>query len=176
MKELIVIGVVLIILYIIKEFKKEPKGKITKYPYRKDYLLTKAEYTFYKILKSKCDNNNMLICPKVRLEDFITVTDKQNIMKYRGYIKSRHIDFLICDDKLNIKCAIELDDNSHNKEKTKEVDELKNNIFNKIEIPLFRIKMSNGMYDKEVDNIILKLYPPQEDINCQTTICDHAEA
>ena len=77
-------------------------------PYEKDMLLTKTEYAFYNILKSKCDEANMLICPKVRLEDFVKVTDKENINKWRGHIRSRHVDFLICDSKLKIVAAIEL--------------------------------------------------------------------
>ena len=91
----------------------EPEQTLMQYPYRKKYLLTKAEYIFYKLLKSKCDERNMLICPKVRLEDFIQVTAKEQVYKYRGYIKSRHIDFLLCDSGLNIIAAVELDDNSH---------------------------------------------------------------
>ena len=69
------------------------------YPYEKKLLLTKTEYAFYKILKEKCDSRNLLICPKVRMEDFVKVTDKKNVLKYRGYIRSRHIDFLICNSK-----------------------------------------------------------------------------
>ena len=65
------------------------------------------------------------MCPKVRLEDFIYVTNKQELYKYRGYIKSRHIDFLICDNDLHIKFAIELDDKTHNTEKAKSTDEFK---------------------------------------------------
>ncbi|MDE7211838.1 MAG: DUF2726 domain-containing protein, partial [Lachnospiraceae bacterium] len=34
-------------------------------------------------------------------------------MKYRGYIKSRHVDFLICDSALHILAALELNDPSH---------------------------------------------------------------
>ena len=81
-------------------------------PYKKRKLLTYTEYNFYKIMKKACDEKNLLICPKVRLEDFIDVTDKKNRMKYRGYIKSRHVDFIITDSKLNLLCGIELDDPS----------------------------------------------------------------
>lgn len=162
MKSLIIIGIIIILLQILnriisKKENKTPKESITKYPYEKTYLLTKAEYAFYRILKNKCDNSNMIICTKVRLEDFIKVTEKQQYMKYRGYIKSRHVDFLICDDKLNIKFGIELDDNSHNNSETKRIDEFKDNLFKKITIPLYRVKMSNGMYEKEIDSIINKI-------------------
>lgn len=67
--------------------------RINYYPYKKKMLLTKTEYAFYNILKIKCDKNNVLICPKIRMEDFLEVTDKQNKLKYRGYIKSRHIHY-----------------------------------------------------------------------------------
>lgn len=122
-------------------------------PYEKDMLLTKMEYAFYNILKSKCDEANMLICPKVRLEDFVKVTDKENINKWRGHIRSRHVDFLICDSKLKIVAAIELDDNSHNSKQAQKADEFKNNLFSSIGIPLYRIK-TNSSYSDEIDNVI----------------------
>lgn len=124
------------------------------YPYVKKMLLTKTEYAFYKVLKIKCDQNNMLICPKVRMEDFLIVTDKKNTLKYRGYIRSRHIDFMICDSKLYLLAGIELDDNSHYNKKTMEIDEFKNKVFQTIKLPLFRIRVSQGMYEKQIDEII----------------------
>lgn len=121
------------------------------YPYEKKMLLTKAEYAFYKILKQKCDEHNLLICPKVRMEDFVSVTDKKQIMKYRGYIKSRHIDFMLCDKNLHIIAGIELDDNSHNSKDAIATDTFKDQVFKTIGIPLHRIKMSMGSYEKQID-------------------------
>ncbi len=124
------------------------------YPYAKKMLLTKAEYEFYKVLKAKCDQNNMLICPKVRMEDFLIVTDKKNTLKYRGYIRSRHIDFMICDNKLYLLAGIELDDNSHYNKNAAEIDEFKNKVFQKINLPLFRIKVSQGIYERQIDDVL----------------------
>lgn len=124
------------------------------YPYEKKLLLTKAEYAFYKILKEKCDNRNLIICPKVRMEDFVKVTDKKNTLKYRGYIKSRHIDFLLCNSKLYILAGIELDDNSHQKSEVQKVDEFKNEVFKKIGLPLYRVKMSKGNYNEQIEIIL----------------------
>lgn len=132
--------------------KKSPEAMI--FPYRKKYLLSKNEYAFYKILKSKCDENNLLICPKVRLEDIIEVNTKQNINKYRGYIRSRHVDFILCDNKLNVLCAIELDDNSHNTSKAKKIDDFKNKLFESVNLPLHRIK---NYYENNIDKIIAEL-------------------
>lgn len=173
--------VISLIIYIINEYKDKQKEKkqnpipqniqsekITKnelqnpeiLPYEKKMLLTKAEYSFYLKLKEECDKNNLLICPKVRMEDFISVTDKKNHLKYRGYIKARHIDFLICDNKLHIKAGIELDDNTHKQEKIKQVDNLKEKIFKQISLPLFRIKMSDGYYQEQIQKIINTLLQP----------------
>ncbi len=61
---------------------------------------------------------NLFLYPKVRLEDFVEATGEEK-QSLRGRIKSRHADFLVCDDKLHIKTAIELDDISHSGEKAK---------------------------------------------------------
>lgn len=136
---------------------KKSINQLTEYPYEKKMLLTKAEYAFYNILKRKCDENNLLICPKVRMEDFINVTDKKNILKYRGYIKSRHIDFMICDNKLNLLAGLELDDSSHQNKDVADVDEFKNKVFKTIQLPLFRVKISQD-YGIQLDKIIRELY------------------
>lgn len=132
-------------------------NQLTAYPYEKKMLLTKAEYAFYHVLKRKCDENDLLICPKVRMEDFITVTDRKNTLKYRGYIKSRHIDFMICDNKLRLLAGIELDDSSHQSKDAANVDEFKNKVFKTIQLPLFRVKMSQGNYELQLDKIISEI-------------------
>ena len=130
----------------------------TNLPYTKKYLLTKTEYNFYKILRIICDNNKIIICPKVRLEDLAEITTKsyKETMKYRGYIKSRHIDFLLCDNDLNILVAIELDDYSHNTNKAAKIDNFKNNFFRTINIRLERIKVGTD-YQSQINNILLSL-------------------
>lgn len=124
------------------------------YPYKKKKLLTQTEYHFYMTLKEECDERNLLICPKVRMEDYIDITTNKEKQKYRGYIKSRHIDFLICDKELNIIAGLELDDNSHNNPKTQKTDELKNNIFKNINIPLMRVNVTSGRYREQIINIL----------------------
>ena len=127
--------------------------------YAKKNLLTKAEYSFWKILYIACEERKFIICPKVRMEDFLSIvkTEKKEIMRYRGYIKSRHIDFIICDNALHILAGIELDDNSHKKDDVKKVDDLKNQIFKNINVPLYRVSMSEGKYQEQIDKILLEL-------------------
>lgn len=140
--------------------EKEKPEKISTYPYEKKLILTKTEYKFYKELKTIFTPEKFNICPKMRMEDFLNVTDKKNLMKYRGYIKSRHIDFIICDKDLHMLAGIELDDKSHNTEKAARADDFKDNVFKKINIPLYRIIVAKS-YNEEITNIFNTLcnYP-----------------
>lgn len=139
------------ILSIIDNPKTEEKPIKNTYPYRKTNLLTKTEYGFYKTLKEECDKRNFLICPKVRMEDFLEVTCKDEQLKYRGHIKSRHIDFIICDQDLRILCGIELDDPSHYTQKAQKADTFKNDVFKEIGLPLYRIKTGHGSYKEQLE-------------------------
>ena len=91
------------------------QGKDWSQSYQKTHLLTKNEYYEYKKLKQFADQNNLLICPKVRLLDIIIPREGPNKLAALGKINSKHVDFVICDDKLYIKGIVELDDNSHKK-------------------------------------------------------------
>lgn len=126
-------------------------------PYQKKCLLTNAEYNFFVILKRKCENVGLIVCPKVRMEDFLNVVYYQNSYRYRGYIKSRHIDFVICDRKMNVIAAVELDDSTHYDKKAKENDKFKDDVFESINTPLFRLKPYKQYYESEIDNIIKQL-------------------
>lgn len=163
----IVVAAVIYLCYKIESTPEEKKNekiieqtqdKKIEMPYESKFLLTKSEYSFYNILKQKCDANNLLICPKVRLEDFINVkvNNYKELQKYRGYIKARHVDFIICDSKLRIKAAVELDDKTHETNKAIKTDNFKNELFNTIKIKLYRIK-TNSIYDQEIDNIIKEI-------------------
>lgn len=158
MDTIMLLGILVLLLILLRLYKdrKEAK-KRAQYPYKQKFLLTKTEYAFYKILKEKCDSYDLIICPKVRLEDFIYVSGTKEVLKYRGYIKSRHVDFLICDNDLHIKAGLELDDNSHNTEEAKRIDDFKNQLFETIGIKLFRIKTVKEEYETEIHNMLKKL-------------------
>ncbi|MCI8428658.1 MAG: DUF2726 domain-containing protein [Lachnospiraceae bacterium] len=146
-------AVMLYILWLILKRRNFAKN----YPYEKKFLLTGTEYRFYKILKEQCDKNGLLICPKVRMEDFLHVTDRRNRNKYRGYIKSRHIDFILCDRELHMLAGLELDDSSHDTAAAAKTDAFKNNVFKKIEVPLYRIPAEPKLYRNRIDEMIRDL-------------------
>lgn len=110
-------------------------------PYKKANLLTKTEYAFFFTLIKECNKRKIMVCPKVRLEDVAYVTDKTNRLKYRGYVKSRHIDFILVNMRCEILAGVELDDPSHDTEKAAKTDKFKNELFKTIEVPLIRIKV-----------------------------------
>lgn len=108
------------------------KGKIN------TKLLTNIEYDFYIKLKRITDKYQLLLFSKVRLADIISTNNYKDFNK----IKSKHIDFIICDRATKFIKFIELDDNTHNILKNKINDEKKNIIFKKANIELIRININ----------------------------------
>jgi len=84
--------------------------------------MSNAELSFYLTLKTITTDT---IFTKVRLEDIIEVKPgTPEYHAYRNRIKSRHVDFVLCDPQTGeIKGAIELNDKSHNQQYRKERDE-----------------------------------------------------
>lgn len=115
-----------------------------KLPYKKKYILTKNEYGFYKELRKITDPKGYQVITKIRLADIIEVNKNEiksnEYMKYFNQIQSKHIDFVICDNNLHLLVAIELDDNSHYRERTIKSDYLKDNALESAGIKLIRCK------------------------------------
>lgn len=138
----------------IEQFKQD----LQKYHYlikKKDYVTTPREWKFFRRLQDYLKDKEVLIFNKIRVWDIIEVESTKN--KFRPYsITSRidrsHIDFIVVNKKtLKIICAIELDDYTHNTEKAKEKDEVKNILFDFAKIPLFRFtkdEPTNEEFDK----------------------------
>lgn len=117
------------------------------------YVMTHTELLFYKELRKITDKLQLLVFPQVRLERIINVYDGNYADRNR--IKSRSIDYAIVNNKnCKIICCIELDDYSHNSKKAKEIDEFKNELFKKVRIPLYRIKVSSYYNLEELENKI----------------------
>lgn len=118
-----------------------------------NYIMTQTELIFYRELKKVTDKLELTIFPQVDLERIINVVD--NNKSARSRIKSRSIDFAIVENtKCKVVCCIELDDYTHNRENAKKADEFKNNLFKKVNIPLYRIKVSNNYNLEELEKMI----------------------
>jgi hypothetical protein len=110
-------------------------------------LLTNNELDFFNKLKAITDEQNLLLFTKVRLADIFKTSDYSSF----GKIKSKHIDFIICDNKTRPIKFIELDDSTHNKKSNFENDYKKNEIFKTMNIEIFRIKIN------EIDTKLIEL-------------------
>ncbi len=93
-------------------------------------ILTERERSFYRILKPIADKLELQICPKVRVADIVSIKKgTKDWQKWFNKIRSKHVDFLLCDYDMNIVLIIELDDSSHETERAKKSDALKNAVF-----------------------------------------------
>lgn len=127
-------------------------------PYKKRELFNKSEKAMYDVLRSFTDSKGYIIFTKIRLEDLMSVNteNKKEINKFRGYIKSRHVDFVVCDGNKNVIMAIEVDGSSHNNKNAQENDLFKDRAFKTIGVPLYRIKVGSK-YSEELEKIFWEM-------------------
>lgn len=113
------------------------------FPYIKNKLLTDAELQLYHfMLNNLCQIENISILTKVRLGDIIAVDPVVTSgQEFYWNISKKHIDFLICrTDTMDVICAVELDDPTHNSDKSKERDLFVEQALCAANIKLIRIK------------------------------------
>ncbi|MCK4982204.1 MAG: DUF2726 domain-containing protein [Victivallaceae bacterium] len=136
-----------------RKFISNNNSKITNYPFETtNYIMSNAELNFYHSIK-KVLTNEHAIFTKVRMEDIIQVK-KQNKNKFalRNKIKSRHIDFVICDTKTGkIQRAIELNDSSHNQQDRIERDLFVQKAFKSAGIKLLIMKNKKNYTRKDIE-------------------------
>lgn len=88
-------------------------------------LLTANELRAYAKLKQQADERSLVICPKVRLADIVHPREGDpNYFSHFGRIKSKHVDFVICNQLMIVLGIVELDDNSHNRRDRQQRDQL----------------------------------------------------
>lgn len=128
----------------------EPKTE-EQMPYKAAKLLTQKEYAFFKALQPIAQKHNLLICPKVRLADLVEIPKSTpNYMRWFGYIKSKHVDFVICDINLNIKLIVEVDDSTHDKPDRQKRDEFVDRIFQTVNVKIIHLRQ----WGTELEDII----------------------
>lgn len=92
--------------------------------YEPKYLMTLNEKAQYRIIGKWAQERNLIVFTKVRLLDLITPRKGQNNYKALLWkIQAKHVDFVICDKEIRVKCIIEINDNSHLRTDRAERDE-----------------------------------------------------
>ncbi len=137
---LFIIAVILIVYILVrlKDYNKyiEKQNNYTFYGQKNKYLLTRNELSFFYKLKPITDKYDLYIFPKVRMADLINTNNLSNF----GKIKSKHIDFTICDRHCCPLLFLELDDDSHHNYERKKNDIKKDYIMENIKANFIRIK------------------------------------
>lgn len=114
---------------------------------RKASVLTKAEQRFYHSLLLAA-GSRYAILPKVRLWDFIwLVNEPPDRKQYLNRLSCRHVDFLLCEPgTLAPWLVIELDDRSHQRPEAQAADQFKNELFEAVGLPLWRVSPQESGY------------------------------
>lgn len=83
--------------------------------YKPEYLLSINEKNQYWKLRQWADTNKLIVFTKVRLLDLISPRQSQrNHKSLLWKIQAKHVDFVICDMNIKVKCIVEIMDSSHN--------------------------------------------------------------
>jgi very-short-patch-repair endonuclease len=120
-------------------------------PYRlRDDFLSRAEFSFYKVLSS-LSGTQFVIQSKVRLADIFFVARPNENVTYFNRIAQKHLDFLVC-DSITMKplLGIELDDSSHNRDSRQERDDFVEKVFQAAELPLLRLPVQREYNTRDV--------------------------
>jgi hypothetical protein len=141
--------------YIKIEIKEKEVEKKQSFFYLRNSVMNKSERIFFDILKREL-GNMCNIFPKIRIKDFVGVkkngTPKNELFGLRGRIKSRHVDFLLCDKLMKPVMAIEIDGLSHRSKNAIERDNFINTLYKDIELPIRHVKVGSKFID-EIENI-----------------------
>lgn len=131
--------------------------------YGTDSLVSKAELNLYRILNNISIELDCILFSKVRLADIVKVGKVENRQSYFNRIKSKHIDFVLC-DKNSPKplLCIELDDKSHNKSDRKARDKFVDDIIGIIGFKILHIKCSYSYNSQEMKRSIEKIIASQK--------------
>lgn len=107
---------------------------------KKSYLLTRAERSFFGVLKQAMPAGYEIFC-MVRIGDVLLVKKgTQSPQRYRNQINAKHLDFLICDEQaVRPMLAIELDDSSHQRASRQARDAFVDQALAAAGLPLLRV-------------------------------------
>lgn len=133
MDALLLIIIVALVVYLVRQKKTAKAGEAgqekvgkelpVKGAYQKSWLFTYNEKDAYQKLLPIANELGYTVFAKVRLLDLLEPV-KGN-PKYKTYfykVQAKHVDFVLCDQKLVARYIIELDDSSHNAEDRKQRD------------------------------------------------------
>jgi len=129
--------------------------------FRKPFLLSKPEKYFYNILREVFGTYTVLA--KVRLADLVDANRRHpNWQANFNRIRSKHIDFVICDAWLCPLIAVELDGSSHKCIDRQQRDKLVDEILKDASLEIVHVPRAKRYFHEEIRRLLLpKLFPAQ---------------
>jgi very-short-patch-repair endonuclease len=132
--------------------------------YQSKYLLTKNEWINFKALKKYASRKSFVICPKVRLADLVEPVEnltKQQKQTRFNRVRSKHVDFVLCNSDMHVKLIVELDDASHERADRKRRDSFVDDVLTKCGYKIVHLREINqaayAIMDKTLrDDLIRK--------------------
>jgi very-short-patch-repair endonuclease len=132
--------------------KKNIKAKKNPSFQRKRYFFSNNEKEFFYTMLEVAELLGALLFAKPRLADIILPTSTgERRLRMLNKIQHRHVDFLLCDKKyLSPVAVIELDDPTHETDKSIKKDEFKDKLFFEAGLPIYRQKLQKDYNSKKI--------------------------
>ncbi len=145
MLRLILLVAFLLIVIAIKSFLRRNDRSVDFSLFRKkERVMNESEQALFINLQ-KTLGDRYIILSKVRIEDFVEATHGVGGYGARGRVKSRHVDFLICDRATTQPLlAVELDGKSHRGEDQQERDRFVDELYKTIDLPIRHIPVGSN--------------------------------
>lgn len=131
--------------------QNEPEELDLQNAYQKKWLFSYNEKDAFWKLKKIAEEKGYLVFAKVRLIDLVEPT--RGSPKYKTFfykVQAKHVDFVLCDQKLVARIIVELDDSSHEKEDRVERDNFVDTILRNTGYKVIRVR---GIRDDILDGI-----------------------
>ena len=120
--------------------------------YQQKWLLSYNEKAAYKIIKQVAEEKGYTVFAKVRLLDLVEPKiENRKDQSYLWKIQAKHVDFVICDEKMVARWIIELQDSSHAKENRIERDNLVKAILTNCK---YKILMTYAANKEEIEKFL----------------------
>lgn len=99
-------------------------------------LVDERERTAWRLLRDLA--GALTVCPKVRLEDIAGAFGPDRF-RLRGFVKSRHVDFLLVDEDWRPVLVVEVDGGSHGRADRQRRDRIVDGVLAAAGIPVLRL-------------------------------------
>lgn len=119
----------------------------------RSHFFSAAERSFYEILC--CLTPEHTVFAKVRLADIVRVqASGREFWQRFNSISAKHVDFILCDERLAPVVAIELDDSSHDEPERVARDQLVDSVLESAALPIVRVRAKRGYVLDEIRQLL----------------------